>query len=597
MKKIFNLWAMAMIAVLAFSFNTVNAQTPLWSEDFSGVPTPTGDNLTQCETANSAFNQTTFGTALPQWNFDNSDKVYPSAGKVKLGTGSADGYIETQPLSLDHVGAIRVTFQAKAWNAANSSNTMLVYVNGVENVIENLPFYPGSNLEACDMDTYEIHGATAADGTVILKFQGQHRAFIDNIAIYADNAPSLGIHVTDDFNEIGTNETKTVNYTINGYNLNANESTNIALVSGANFSINIASPVANSTLMDGITVPVTFTGAAAAGTYSDGIVISNSQITDTLPLTATVIEIHNVSTIAELRTHINLSNVSANVNDDAVYRYTGHAYVTQAFSDGRKWIQDSTGAIQLYDPSNYLSNVSVEMEVTNLVGHLANYYGYAELTIHESIAANNINIFPTFAPDTLVVTFEQLQDTAFMNRFQAMLTRIDTVSFTAAGNFVKMTRYEVTRNGVADTAIYITSASDNQVDSIIPIRVCNVLGVNMLTDAYSNGSGSPRLGYSRYYILPKVFISFIDGFVPGIVENKIDNVKVFPNPTTGDINAVMPENTAVVAVYNMMGELVDAQSIVAGENTIHMSHLTSGMYYLSFINGTQILGTAKVVKK
>lgn len=593
MKKIFNLLAMAMIAVLAFSFNTVNAQTPLWSEDFSGVPTPTGDNLTQCETANSAFNQTTFGSALPQWNFDNSNKVYPSAGKVKLGTSSADGYIETLPLSLDYVGAILIVFDAKAWNAANSSNTMLVYVNGVENVIENLPFYPGSNNTECEMATYEIHGATTADGTVTLKFQGQHRAFIDNIAIYADNAPSLGVHVTDDFNEIGTNETKTVNYTINGYNLNANESTNIALVSGANFSINVASPVTNSTLMDGITVPVTFTGAAAAGNYSDGIVISNSQITDTLPLTATVIEILNISTIAELRSHIDLSDVTANYNDEATYRYIGHAYVTQQFANGNKWIQDSTGAIQLYDPSNYLSNVSVEMEITNLVGHLVNYYGYAEMNIHESIAANNINIFPSSAPDTLVVTLEQLQDTAFMNLHQAELTRIDGVTFSATGNFVKMIRYEVDQNGVADSAIYFTSASDTHVGSEIPTGSGSVLGVNMLTDAYSSGSGSPRLGYARYYILPKQFI----GFATGINENEIAKVKVFPNPTTNDVNVVMPENTAVVAVYNMMGELVDAQSVIAGENTVHMSHLTTGMYYLCFMNGTQILGTAKVVKK
>ena len=111
MKKIFTLFVLALMTV--FTLSAQNA--PLFSQDFSSV---TGSGTQQCDASGTAFNNTTLGDVLPGWS---SYKAYPANGKVKVGTGSENGWIETPAIDLSGVGSIRIVFDARAWNTNNAT--------------------------------------------------------------------------------------------------------------------------------------------------------------------------------------------------------------------------------------------------------------------------------------------------------------------------------------------------------------------------------------------------------------------------------------------------------------------------------------------
>ena len=584
MKKIFTLFVLALMTVF-----TLSAQNdPIFSEDFSSV---TGSGTQQCDASSSAFNNTTLASALPGWS---SYKAYPANGKVKVGTGSENGWIETPAIDLSGVGSIRIVFDARAWNTnnANDGSTMTVYVNSTAYTVEGLPNSGSTNDVQCDLTTFEV--IAAGGGATTIRFEGSPRAFIDNIAVYAATDPTISVQGNTEFSNVGINQACTSTLTAHGYNLTAGGTTTVS-VSGDTQFATTATTVANDDLMsdDGVAIPISFS-ADAAGSYAATLTLTNDDYTATVALTATVITITDVPTIAGLRALIDNSDVNANVTDtSAFYRYTGQGYVTQVFKTGSytKWIQDETGAIQLYDPDAHLTNVSVDQEITNVIGHVSNYFGYTEFKVMAGIANADINAFPSSTPAPIVVTLAQLQDQEYMDGIQGQLIKLENVTFNETGTFTKQIRYTVTQNGVTDTAVYFTGQYDTQVGADIPTTACDVVGVNMRTAAYSNGYGSPRVE-SRYYILPK---SFDNG--SKLDESPYLDPRVYPNPTQGNVTLRIRTEVTHVAIYNMMGELVSSQAISNGTNTIKMSQLAQGLYFICIFNGNEMIDKAKVVRQ
>ena len=585
MKKIFTLFVLALMTVF-----TLSAQNdPIFSEDFSGV---TGSGTQQCEAANGTITNS-LDTYLqqPGWT---GDYVYPANGKLKLGTGSNNGWIETPALDLSAVGSIRIVFDARAWNTNNGTDgtTMTVYVNSIAYTVEGLPNSGSTSNVECDLTTFEV--IAAGGGATTIRFEGSPRAFIDNIAIYAATDPTISVQGTTTFHNVGINQACTSTLTAHGYNLTEGGTTTISISGDTQFATT-ATTASNDDLMseDGVTIPISFS-ADAAGSYAATLTLANDDYTATVALTATVIAITDVPTIAGLRALIDNSDVNANVTDTtAFYRYTGQGYVTQVFKTGSytKWIQDETGAIQLYDPDGFLTNVSLDQEITNVIGHISNYYGYTEYKVLSGITNADINAFPTTVPAPIVVTLEQLQDQTYMDGIQGQLIKLENVTFNETGTFTKQIRYTVNQNGATDTAVYFTGQYDTQVGADIPTVACDIIGVNMRTAAYSNGYGSPRVE-SRYYILPK---TIDDGSL--VNENPALQAKVYPNPTSGDITLEINGQATHAAIYNVMGELVDSQSVNDGVSTIKMSQLTSGVYFICIFNGNEMVGKTKVVRQ
>ena len=306
---------------------------------------------------------------------------------------------------------------------------------------------------------------------------------------------------------------------------------------------------------------------------------------------------NEIATIAGLRALLDLSNVNVNTTDSVFYKYTGHAYVTQTSRAGsgniiqNKWIQDETGAIQLYDPNGLIS-VGQDMEITNVVGWLSNYYGYAELTVKAGISNADINAFPTTIPEPVTVTLEQLRDQTFMDGIQGQLIRMENVTFDQTGTFTSYNFYTVTQNGVSDTVSYFNNNYNTLSGEEIPTGAKNMVGVNWFSSVkLTSDNNGPRLP-SRYYIIPREFEA-----ISGISENGTTPVSVYPNPTADNVILTIGGDATTVSVYNVMGKLVSTQSVSYGANTVNMSSMPAGVYFLRITNGNEAVGTVKVVRQ
>ena len=428
MKKCYNFLMVLATIVLCLGVNFASAQqdTVFLSEDFSAI---TGSGSQQCSTSGNAIG---IDTVLPGWT---GSSVYPSNGKVKLSTGSASGFIQTPAIDFTNYETIFISFQARAWNG-NDATTMTVTVGDSTYQITGLPNTGASSNVECDLATFVI--IANGGGEKSIRFDATNRIFIDNVLVKSFTQPFVMAQGTTNFTNLSVNQEVSGSLTVKGYNLTAGGTTAVALTGDSVFATEVTS-LSNDDLMaeTGATLPFTFS-AEEAGTYTATLSFTNDDLAEavTVTLTANVIAMNEIATIAQLREIVDCSNHDDTLTYPSFYKYTGHAYITQAFTDNKtKWMQDETGAIQLYDPDIKLSNVSQGVEITNVVGKLVNYFGYAEFKVMAGIAAADINAFPTTIPDTLTITLDQLLDQTYMDGIQARLVRIENVTFNETGTF------------------------------------------------------------------------------------------------------------------------------------------------------------------
>ena len=586
MKKCYNFLMVLATVVLCLGVNFASAQEPIFQEDFSALEASGSGTSVQCENHGTDI-ASSLSDYLPGWS---GQYVYQANGKAKLGKSSAGGWLETPSIDLTDYESVRISFQAMVWSGTNDQTKVTVYVDTVEYVIENVP--KTTEVECVPVDFFLI---VPGGREVTIRFEGHPRFFLDNVVIAPATSPLIEVQGTTNFNNIPANQQLSESLTVQGYNLTAGENTTVAISGDSQFAIETTS-LSNDDLMgeEGVNLPFTFS-AEEAGTYTATVSFSNSDLAEavTVSLTVNVIATNEIATIAGLRALLDLSDVNANITDSVFYKYTGHAYVTQAFQSGSytKWMQDETGAIQLYDPAGHLANVAEGMEITNVVGWLTNYFGYAEMNVKAGLANTDINAFPTNIPEPVTITLAQLRDQTYMDGIQGQLVRMENVTFSQTGTFDRYGFYTVTQEGSTDTVIYVTSNYDNIKGQEIPTGAKNILGVNMRTAAYSNGYNSDRLP-SRYYIIPREFEE-----IAGISENGKTAYSVYPNPTSDNITLNISGEATHATLYNVMGMQVADQTVTVGANTVNMSQLPAGVYFLRIFNGNETTATLKVVRR
>lgn len=588
MKKCYNFLMVLATIVLCLGMNTASAQGPIFSEDFAVMTGSGSGSSSQCGSATNTVSADSLSSLLPGWT---GNKVTHADGKVKLGTSSVDGWIQTPPIDLTDYESVRISFQARAWN--NDATTMTVYVDTTAYEVQGLANSGASNT-SCELADFSI--IVPGGSEVSIRFEGYHRIFLDNIVITSATDPYVDVQGNTTFSNIPVNQEVSGELTVFGYNLTEGDTTFVTLSGDSTFATT-ATLLLNDSMMteNGVVVPFTFS-ASVAGTYTATITFANNDDTTDVTLTASVISMNEIATIAALRALIDNSDVNQNYTDSVFYKYTGHAYVSQMnINNGySKWMQDETGAIQLYDRDGHLNNISQGMEITNVVGKLCNYYGYVEMNVQADLSSSDITAFPENIPTPVTVTLAQLCDKNFMDGIQGQLIRIENVTFNQTGSFEAYKLYTVTQGETTDTAIYVSGYYDNilSADNVqIPTEAKNIVGVNMLTAAYSNGQNSPRLP-SRYYILPREFEA-----IAGISENGTTPVSVYPNPTADNVILTIGGDATTVSVYNVMGKLVSTQSVSYGANTVNMSSMPAGVYFLRITNGNEAVGTVKVVRQ
>ncbi len=69
-----------------------------------------------------------------------------------------------------------------------------------------------------------------------------------------------------------------------------------------------------------------------------------------------------------------------------------------------------------------------------------------------------------------------------------------------------------------------------------------------------------------------------------IVENT--SMRVYPSPATDVLNVTLSNNSEIV-IYNITGQAINTIDGQAGVNTINVSSLSSGVYFISAGNNTQ----------
>ena len=295
-----------------------------------------------------------------------------------------------------------------------------------------------------------------------------------------------------------------------------------------------------------------------------------------------------VTTIADLRKKIDYST-DVNAPDSVVYKLSGEVIVTaKAKYNNQKFIQDSTGAMFIYDPAGVIKTaLEIGDKITDLYGTLTNYFGYVEF-----VPTKDVRFVSSFNEvEPLVVTLNQLKDRDYMKQHQSELVKLENVTFANGGTtFETRKKYDVTRDGVTDNAIYVNFDESDIVGSTIPSEEVNVMGV-----AFQNYYTEGETKINRYYIIPRMKA---DITAPtGVITFEKHNISVYPNPATDFVTIETDAQNVVANVFDIYGKLVYTTQIATGYDRINLSSFTSGMYIIRLTSGNEMVGTAKIIKR
>lgn len=158
---------------------TATAQTVVFSENFNSI---TSGNSTETGGSSTVWN----GNANIVVDGTNS-KAYQAGGAVRIGTGSAIGYITTIPIDLSQGGGnYTINFDVKGWSAAG---TILVIVKNGEGttIAEETVAYTnamsGTTTGPFESKTLNLTGGVANATIRFETILSKPRAFIDNIIV------------------------------------------------------------------------------------------------------------------------------------------------------------------------------------------------------------------------------------------------------------------------------------------------------------------------------------------------------------------------------------------------------------------------------
>lgn len=104
-----------------------------------------------------------------------------------------------------------------------------------------------------------------------------------------------------------------------------------------------------------------------------------------------------------------------------------------------------------------------------------------------------------------------------------------------------------------------------------PTVTYNSQGTYSATLTATNAGGNNAFTRSNYIVVSDC----------SSVESDLkDKISLFPNPTDGMLNINIPENRATVRINNVIGKEVKVFKLTSYENTVDLSSLSSGMYFV-----------------
>ena len=85
----------------------------------------------------------------------------------------------------------------------------------------------------------------------------------------------------------------------------------------------------------------------------------------------------------------------------------------------------------------------------------------------------------------------------------------------------------------------------------------------------------------------------------GIEEQLAKDINLYPNPTTGLLNIVIPEemvSKSIIEMYDGLGKLVAREELTKTTTKVYMNKLEEGMYFYKIISDTKEMRVGKVIK-
>lgn len=110
---------------------------------------------------------------------------------------------------------------------------------------------------------------------------------------------------------------------------------------------------------------------------------------------------------------------------------------------------------------------------------------------------------------------------------------------------------------------------------------------NILANTHQSVSG---FGASQISLVPSVYFT-------GLNDLDMDfQIKVFPNPNSGEFSVVMPESVpeSELGIYNMLGEKIHWQKMNSGYTGIDMGIQKKGLYLIQIVKEGKLLKTKKL---
>lgn len=278
-----------------------------------------------------------------------------------------------------------------------------------------------------------------------------------------------------------------------------------------------------------------------------------------------------VATIAELR--------AGTVGE--LYTLTGEAVITfmQAFRN-QKFIQDATAAILVDDNTGIITTAYQRYDgITGITGTLG-------------VSANMLQLSPIADPgaasstgNTVTPVEISLADMLANENYEAMLVSVPSIAFTTAtgtntfGNGLVYPITDGTTNGNFRTSFF----NVNYIGQIIPTNSAKLTGI--VTDRTEGRFITARdLGDLSAFVNTPEFSN--------------QSVLLYPNPTNGELNILLPANLKVkVSVYNLSGQLVMQPVNAENSLNLNLSGLTPGTYMVRMISGTQVLNQKLIISR
>lgn len=134
----------------------------------------------------------------------------------------------------------------------------------------------------------------------------------------------------------------------------------------------------------------------------------------------------------------------------------------------------------------------------------------------------------------------------------------------------------------------MTNSSTNQEQAAIAVRQAAIdigtaggftcADIAVMTDRFT----------ARGYVLPSYTCNL------SVEEFETSAISIFPNPTDAIISLKNITQNYELSIYNMLGQKVKAQSVNRSDNTIDVSNLATGTYFIKFSNYGEVLKFVKL---